>query len=57
MGRADDKGAEHRLKHRFWAQYLEPRYDVHVVLDDRDTAVAMWRRTGLPCFQVAKGNY
>lgn len=27
------------------------------VFDDRDKVVAMWRRNGVPCFQVAPGNF
>lgn len=27
------------------------------VFDDRDKVVAMWRAAGVPCFQVAPGNF
>jgi hypothetical protein len=27
------------------------------VFDDRDKVVAMWRRNGIACFQVAPGNF
>jgi hypothetical protein len=30
---------------------------VLMVFDDRDKVVAMWRRNGLTCFQVAPGNF
>lgn len=32
-------------------------YCVICVLDDRDQVVEMWRQIGLPCFQVAPGNF
>ena len=27
------------------------------VYDDRDKVVAMWRRNGVACFQVAEGDF
>lgn len=37
---------------------IAPYYDVLCVFDDRDKVVRMWRETvGLPCFQVAPGNF
>lgn len=31
--------------------------NVLMVFDDRDKVVKMWRRHGVPCFQVAEGNF
>lgn len=28
-----------------------------MAFDDRDSVVAMWRRRGIPCLQVAEGNF
>jgi len=28
-----------------------------MVFDDRDQVVEMWRANGIPCFQVAPGNF
>lgn len=36
---------------------LLTRYNVEFVADDRDQVVAMWRRRGIPCFQVAPGEF
>lgn len=37
---------------------IAPYYDILCVFDDRDKVVKMWRETaGLPCFQVAPGNF
>ena len=34
-----------------------PYYNVKWVFDDRDKVVKMWRSIGLPCMQVAYGNF
>lgn len=31
--------------------------EIECVFDDRDKVVAMWRRRGVPCFQVAPGDF
>lgn len=31
--------------------------EVDIVFEDRDSVVKMWRDAGIPCFQVAAGNY
>jgi hypothetical protein len=36
---------------------LEDRQRLVAVFDDRDKVVAMWRRNGVACFQVAPGNF
>ena len=33
------------------------RYRVIGVFDDRDRVVSMWRRRGVPCYQVAEGDF
>lgn len=32
-------------------------YDPELAIDDRDRVVAMWRREGIPCWQVAPGDF
>jgi len=32
-------------------------HDPDIVFDDRDQVVAMWRREGVPCIQVAEGDF
>lgn len=34
-----------------------PRERIAMVFDDRDKVVAMWRRQGLTCLQVAPGDF
>lgn len=42
-----------------WLASLEPpeRQRLTGVFDDRDRVVQMWRRHGVPCFQVALGDF
>ena len=42
------------LKER-WFDQANPK--PALVYDDRDKVVAMWRRRGVPCFQVAPGDF
>lgn len=42
-----------------WFSMVEERARKRIVaaFDDRDKVVAMWRRNGIPCFQVAEGKF
>jgi hypothetical protein len=31
--------------------------EIECVFDDRDKVVNMWRKRGIPCFQVAPGDF
>jgi predicted kinase len=42
---------------REFLEDIVTKYNVQFVLDDRDQVVKMWRRSGIPCFQVAEGNF
>lgn len=44
------------LKQR-WLDQFEGKRRISYVFDDRNKVVAMWRRNGLTCFQVAEGNF
>ena len=56
--RADDDQREDSIvKREIYDTIIDPNYDVHLVLDDRDKVVSMWRRLGLTCWQVAEGNF
>lgn len=54
MRRDGDYTADEMLKRR-WVEPIRDR--VLCVFDDRDKVVAMWRSLGIPCFQVADGNF
>lgn len=52
--RADgDYRADDIVKEEFLGKYGRP----DLIFDDRDRVVAMWRRNGIPCFQVAEGKF
>jgi hypothetical protein len=50
--RADDV-----LKEEILDRDILPNYAVDMAFDDRDRVVAMWRRRGIPCLQVAPGDF
>lgn len=45
------------VKHELFWEHVAPGYSVRGVLDDRSQVVNMWREIGLPCFQVAPGEF
>ncbi|MGX1881506.1 phosphatase domain-containing protein [Streptomyces sp. NPDC055287] len=51
-GRRDDV-----VKAELFDRHVRHRYAVRVSLDDRDRVVALWRRMGLPTWQVNYGNF
>lgn len=58
MREADDWTADHALKQQ-WLEELMPedRARLVAVFDDRDRVVDMYRRRGVPCFQVNYGKF
>ena len=56
MRSAADHRPDHELK-REWALRYEFPANVLAVFDDRDSVVNMWRELGIPCFQVAPGDF
>jgi len=45
------------VKQAIFNEMIKDHFDVAFVLEDRDQCVNMWRRLGLKCWQVAKGDY
>lgn len=45
------------VKAELFDKHIRHRYNVRLVLDDRDRVVALWRRMGLPTWQVNYGNF
>lgn len=45
------------VKEEIYRNKIEPHFNVLWVFDDRDKVVAMWRRIGLTCLQVAEGDF
>jgi len=56
MRSASDHRPDHELK-REWALHYDFVSSVLAVFDDRDSVVSMWRALGIPCFQVAPGDF
>ncbi len=54
MREAGDFTVDHELKER-WLRFENPKPDL--AFDDRDQVVAMWRRNGVVCCQVAPGDF
>lgn len=54
MRREGDTQPDDKLKESW---LLEERRRPDLVFDDRDKVVAMWRRHGIRCAQVAPGNF
>lgn len=56
--RADgDYRKDAEVKTEIYRQHIEPHYDVLLSLDDRNQSVECWRSLGVPCFQVAPGDF
>ncbi len=45
------------IKREIYEAHIKDNYNVRFVLDDRQQVVDAWRKMGLPCFQVAPGNF
>jgi FMN phosphatase YigB (HAD superfamily) len=54
---AADHQPDHKLKLQWLTDGTIPIEKVLCVYDDRLSVVAMWREEGIPCFQVAPGNF
>ena len=58
MRETDDFRKDSIIKHELYYAHIEPRWDIHIVLDDRKQVVDMWRNAiGLTTLQVAEGNF
>lgn len=58
MRRAGDHRGDEELKYEMLTSMLkEDRDRLVAIFDDRDRVVKMWREAGVPCFQVAPGDF
>jgi predicted kinase len=57
MRKTDDFRKDAIIKEEIYKEHIEGKYNVLLVLDDRDQVVEFWRGKGLTCFQVAYGNF
>lgn len=53
----DDYRRDEIVKEEILDREILPAFRPVFAIDDRDRVVAMWRRRGIPCFQVAEGNF
>lgn len=52
-----DSRNDYIIKKELYEKYVKGKYNVVLVLDDRDRVVDLWRELGLVCFQVAWGGF
>jgi phosphoglycolate phosphatase-like HAD superfamily hydrolase len=58
MRKAGDHRPDHELKAEWLSQVEPPEYArLTAVFEDRARVVQMWRDAGIPCFQVAPGDF
>jgi predicted kinase len=58
MRTADDNRKDSIIKKEMFHQYVEGKYYIENVIDDRDSVVKMWRnKLGLSCVQVNWGDF
>jgi len=52
-----DNRPDTEVKREIYEREIRDKYNVLVVIDDRNSVVKQWREMGLPCFQVAEGDF
>ena len=57
MRASGDTRKDEIVKLELFDAHVRGKYDVRLVLDDRDRVVRMWRSIGLTCLQVADGEF
>ena len=57
MRSAGDHRPDDELKMLFLEDIRKRGYEPLMAFDDRDRVVAAWRRAGIPCLQVAPGDF
>lgn len=57
MRPAYDTRPDDIIKREIYEREIKGKYNVILVLDDRDRVVRLWRSIGLPCFQVNEGDF
>ncbi len=52
-----DMRKDSTVKWELFEEHIKNKYNVLCIFDDRQQVVDMWRSHGLPCYQVAKGDF
>lgn len=57
MRKEGDHRPDHQIKLELLAQLRADGFEPIMAFDDRNQVVEMWRANGIPCAQVADGNF
>jgi hypothetical protein len=57
MRKHNDYRSDDIVKKEMYFEYIQPKYNVVCVFDDRDKVVKMWRDLGILCCQVYYGDF
>lgn len=57
MRKPNDFRSDDIVKKEMYFEYIQPKYNVACVFDDRDKVVKMWRDLGILCCQVYYGDF
>lgn len=57
MRKSSDTRKDSIIKEEIYQDHIEGKYNILLVLDDRNQVVEFWRSKGLTCFQVAPGSF
>jgi hypothetical protein len=57
MRTSTDERCDTIVKKEMYEEFIEPKYNVFAVFDDRNRVVDMWRGLNLPTYQVWYGNF
>lgn len=57
MRKDGDHRPDNEVKSELLARIRADGHDPIMAFDDRDQVVKMWRAAGIPCAQVADGNF
>jgi hypothetical protein len=52
-----DNRPDTEVKREIYEREIRDKYNVLLVIDDRNSVVKQWREMGLPYFQVAEGDF
>ena len=57
MRRSKDFRPDNEIKQEIYDEKILDKFNIEIVLDDRDRVVDMWRENGLQVLQVAEGDF
>lgn len=57
MRKHEDNRPDTIIKDELFEEHIAGKYNVVAAFDDRDVVVDMWRKKGVKCFQVERGDF